>query len=600
MVAAILLGLLTAVPGGPLGTAAAYAAAPDGRLVVTWRDEAPDSLADDGVAAMKRSALNERRSVVIARSGEAAAVAARLKADARVESVVPDAVGSVAEWPLASSAPNDALYATNQADLRLIGMPTAWPMTTGASSVVVAVLDTGYEGTHEDLATIPTVSPYNSRTGSKNVTDGYGHGTHVAGTIAAATNNTLGVAGIAPGVTIMPVKVLDASGQGYWSDFLEGVDWARTHGADVINLSLGSGLSSAQVAAFQPTFTAAYDAGVLVVAAAGNNNNSSNFYPASFAKVVSVSATTNTNTKASFSNYGPKVDLSAPGVSISSTFRDNTYRAMSGTSMATPHVAGLAALIRSLHPAYSPAQVESVMKQTALDLGAAGRDDVFGYGRIRAPESLALDITPPRVSMATPVSGGTNVPESASPVVAFSEAVVGVDGTTVALVNAAGQPVAATVTFDPETNRATVDPAALLASRSTYRIDVFGPVQDLAGLALVATSFSFTTGDTIRPTVIDTHPANGATGVARGVVIRVTFSEKVKGISELTVRLRRESNGERVVVNVDYDKATRTATIEPITRLPGGRLYRLKLLGAIEDVAGLNLTETSFTFRTRD
>lgn len=597
--AAILFGLLTAVPGGPLGTEPAFATAPEGRLIVTWHDVAPSELALDDVAGLRSSKTNGERTLVIARAGKAAAVANRLRADPRVESVVPDAIVAVADWPVLPSVPNDELYEASQADMRVIGMPRAWEMTTGSSSVIVAVLDTGYEGTHEDLASVPLVSPYNARTGSANVTDVYGHGTHVAGTIAAGTNNLVGVAGIAPGVTIMPVKVLDAEGQGYWSDFLEGVDWAVSHGAAVINLSLGSGLSAEQVAAFQPTFTAARDAGVLVVAAAGNNNNNTPFYPASFAKVLSVAATTNADGKASFSNYGPKIDLAAPGSSIASTYRDGTYWSMSGTSMATPHVVGLAALIRSLHPAYGPADVEAVMKDTALDLGTPGRDDVFGYGRIQAPEALALDITPPQASLAEPLPSATNVPESVTPAVLFDEPVVGVDATTVTLVDGAGAAVPATVTYDPLTNRATITPASLLASRAAYRVDISGAVRDAAGHSLPPSVFAFTTGDTITPSVTVSHPVGGATGVARGVTIRITFSEQVTGVSELTIRLRNMNTGRRVTAGVTYDAATRTASVDPSVRLASSRWYRVKILAGIRDVAGLNLAEHSFTFKTR-
>jgi len=598
----ILLALLTAVPGGPFGTESVFAAAPDGRLVVTWRDDAPATLELGAVEELRQSKANPHRAVVVARAGKAAAVAARLKADPEVESVVPDAVGSIVDWPVAPTNPDDALYAAYQADLAVIGMPGAWAMSTGSPSVVVAVLDTGYEGTHEDLAALPTISAYNARTGSSNVNDANGHGTHVAGTIAASTNNATGIAGIAPGVTIMPVKVMDENGQGYWSDFLEGVDWARTHGASVVNLSLGSGLSSDQIAAFQPTFTAAWDAGVVVVAAAGNSNSSSPFYPASFAKVISVSATTNSDTKASFSNFGPKVDIAAPGAVITSTYRDGTYRSMSGTSMATPHVVGLAALIRSLHPGYAPAEVASALKETALDLGTAGRDDYFGHGRIRAPEALAWtppDVNPPAATLALPLPSVTNVPESVAPIVEFSETVVSVDGTTVTLFDGAGQLVASIVTYDPLTNRATVTPSSILASRSTYRIDVAGEVEDTAGNPLAPTSFSFTTGDTINPIVTSVHPANGATGVSRGVTIRITFSEVVHGISPQTVLLKNMSTGARILATVTYDNATGTATIEPSVRLAASRWYRLKLLAGIEDVAGLDLGPRSWTFKTR-
>ena len=599
---AVLLALLTAVPGGPLGTESAFAAAPEGRLVVTWRGDAPATLNVDGVAELRKSKANGRRAVVVARAGAAGAVASRLQADPAVESVVPDAIGRVANWPSAGVAPDDVLYGLYQGDLPVIGMPSAWTMTIGSPSVVVAVLDTGYDSTHEDLVAVRTASPYNARTGSANVTDGYGHGTHVAGTIAASTNNATGIAGIAPNVTIMPVKVLGADGQGYWSDFLEGVDWARTHGASIVNLSLGSSLSAAQVAAFQPTFTAARQAGVLVVAAAGNSNTSSSFYPASFDKVTSVSATTNADAKASFSNFGPKVDLSAPGASITSTYRDGTYRSLSGTSMATPHVAGVAALIRSLHPEYTPAKVETALEETALDLGAAGRDHVFGHGRIRAPEALAWtppDVTPPVATIASPQPLAI-VPESVTPVVVFSEPVLGVDGTTLTLLDGAGQPVAATVSYDALSNRATIAPSSLLASRSAYRIDVSNPITDTALNPLVPTSFAFTTGDTINPTVTALHPADGATGVARGVTLRLTFNEKVHGVSVQTVRLRNMRNGERVLVTVAYDKATRTATIDPAIRLTASRWYQLKLRAGIEDDAGLDLAPMTSTFKTRD
>jgi hypothetical protein len=266
--------------------------------------------------------------------------------------------------------------------------------------------------------------------------------------------------------------------------------------------------------------------------------------------------------------------------------------------MATPHVAGLAALIRSLHPAYTPSDVEAVMKQTALDLGAAGRDDYFGSGRIRTREALALDITPPTASLAAPTAF-TNVPESVTPTVAFSEPVVGVDGATVVLVNGAGTAVPATVTYDELTDRATVTPAALLASRSGYRVEVSGAIQDAAGNPLAPISAAFTTGDTIQPTVTSVHPADGATDVARGVTIRLAFSEKVHGVSRLTLKLRNMKNGDRVVVTVAYDKATRTATIDPTTRLTASRWYRLKVLAGIEDVAGLDLSPRSFTFKTR-
>ena len=600
LLAAVLLALLAWLPGGPIAIDRIFAAAPDGRLVVTWRSDAPSTLEVDGVAAIHRSRSNAHRAVVVATAGRAADVAARLRANPNVESVVPDAIASIADWP-ADAPPDDTLYPTTQADFPLIGVPGAWALTTGSASVVVAILDTGYEGTHPDLAAIPTVSPYNARTGTTNVTDGYGHGTHVAGTIAAQTNNATGVAGIAPGVTIMPVKVMDSNGQGYWSDFLEGVDWARTHGASIVNLSLGGPLSASQVAAFQPTFDAAYSAGVLVVAAAGNNNNSNGFYPASFAHVVSVSATNNNDAKASFSNFGPAVDVSAPGVTIESTYKGATYQTMSGTSMATPHVVGVAALIRSYHPTYTVDEVETALEVTAKDLGAPGRDDIFGNGRIQAAEAVAWvapDVTPPTASLKTPLGGATNVGEAVRPAVGFSENVTGADGSTIGLATSAGAAVATTVTYDSATRRATIAPVATLASRTKYVVTITAGITDLAGNPLTATSFSFTTGDHIAPTVINVHPAGYSTGVWRGVNPRIRFSEHVLGVSSSTIRMWNLRTGQRVVITVRYDSATHIASIDPAHRLSAMTWYRVQVQSLIHDPAGNAVGTIYFKFQT--
>ncbi len=602
LLAAILLGLLTAVPGGPVQVDPAFAAAPEGRLVVTWRDAAPATLADGDVQDFRPSRANGHRSLVVAKGGRAADVAARLEVDPRVASVVPDAVGRATDWPEAGSAPDDELWLQWQADMRRIGMPSAWGITTGSTDVVVAVLDTGYERTHEDLDAVPIVSRRNIRTGTRNVSDGYGHGTHVAGTIASSTNNGQGVASMAPGVTIMPIKVLDANGYGYWSDFLDGVDWAVAHGADIVNMSLGSYLSANQIANWQPTFTAAWQAGSMVIAAAGNNNNNTLFYPASFANVLSVSATTNNDARASFSSFGPAVDVSAPGVSIASTYRNNTYYAMSGTSMATPHVAGLAALIRSVHPEFTPAEVETAIKATAHDLGDAGWDRYFGHGRIQPPLALAWeppDVVAPIASLASPHAGQLDVPETVHPVVAFAEPVTGVNATSVRIRTSAGIWLDAAVTYDGVTHRATIQPATRLASNTAYRVVVGGAIADLSGNLVNPVSWGFTTGDTIAPHVVEVHPAHGATDIRRGVTIAITLDEKVTGVSGETIRLRNSKTGNRVDVRVTYDKATRTITIDPVSRLVDARWYLVRIRPGIEDLAGNNLAEQGFTFKTR-
>ena len=598
LLAASLLACVALITGGPVTARSAFAGAPDGRLVINWRSDAPAIIDIDGIAAVHPSRANRHRSVVIAHAGHAADVAARLERDPRVEWVVPDAVGRLADWP-ADSPPDDPWYANYQADMRLIGMPAAWRLTTGSNAVAVALLDTGYYGAHPDLAAIPVVSPYNARTGTKNVTDVNGHGTHVAGTIAAQTNNAIGVAGIAPGITIMPVKVMDNNGGGYWSDFLEGVDWARTHGASIVNLSLGGTLTASQAAAFQPTFDAAFQAGVLVVAAAGNHDRNEPFYPASFNHVISVAATDNNDARASFSNYGPKVDLAAPGVKIESTYPDPLYYYMSGTSMATPHVVGLAALIRSHHPEFTVDEVETAMEQTAIDLGAAGRDNYFGYGRIQADLAVAWDQVPPTAYLSTPSNAATGVSEYVQPTIGFSEDVTGADAATISLATGAGSPVGATVAYDAGTHRATIAPSARLASRTKYVVSIADGIADLAGNPLPATSFSFTTGDHIAPTVVSVSPPDGKTSVWRGKSPQITFSENVRNVSTATLRLRNLATGNLVSVKVTYSSTTHTATIDPTNRLKAGTWYRIKVLTGIEDLAGNNTSTRYFMFKTR-
>jgi len=394
-VIATLLATGAAVGSNAQAVRAADAAAPEGRLIIFWKPGHSTAIADSRMASASTVAGRAgARSLVIARPGSAGALAAQLRSDPNVAAVIPDARVTIDAWP-ASGSPNDPSYASNQADLPLIGVPTAWQTTTGSASVIVAIIDTGTTMNHEDLAGITFVSPYNEITGTAGAADDNGHGTHVTGTIAAQTNNGTGIAGIAPGVTIMPIKVLDASGSGWFSDFLAGVDYAVAHGAKMINMSLGGSLAAGSVAAMQPTFDAAYAAGVTIVAAAGNDSDSSIRYPCAFNHVICVAATDNNDAHASFSNANAYVDISGPGVNEASTYpfgcaaAPSCYLFMSGTSMATPHVVGVAALVLSAHPTDTPDQVEAALESTAVDLGTAGRDDAFGYGRVNAAAAVA-------------------------------------------------------------------------------------------------------------------------------------------------------------------------------------------------------------------
>ena len=293
----------------------------------------------------------------------------------------------------ASITPNDP-YWSSQWGMAKIEAPAAWEITTGSSSVTIAIVDTGVDLFHPDLSG-KLVKGYDFVNDDSNPQDDHGHGTHVAGIAAARTNNGTGVAGLAWGARIMPVKALDDRGRGNYEDIASGIIYAANNGARIINLSLGG---TAQSWTLKQAVEYAHNLGCVIVAATGNNDSSVH-YPARYPQVIAVAATDSNDHRASFSNYGPEVDVAAPGVSIRSTYwwGGSTYEWLSGTSQASPHVAGLAALIWSVNPSLSNTQVESIIKQTADDLGAAGRDNDYGFGRINARQ--ALEATAPSLAV---------------------------------------------------------------------------------------------------------------------------------------------------------------------------------------------------------
>ncbi|MEU4241235.1 S8 family serine peptidase [Actinoplanes sp. NPDC026619] len=288
-----------------------------------------------------------------------------------------------------------------QWDLDTIRAPQAWERSTGAGAIV-AVLDSGVNVGHPDLAAqvLPGADMTTGTEGPAH--DVFGHGTHVAGTIAAATGNGTGIAGIAPDVKILPVQVLNDNGSGQMSVAAQGVVWATDHGADVINLSI-SGASSEQ--SMTAAIAYARSRGTVVVASAGNDRQKGNpaSYPAAEPGVIAVAATDQSDNVASFSTAGGYVDIAAPGNAILSTYiQGSGYARMNGTSMAAPHVAAAAALLRSADPALTPDQIEQTLESSAVDLGAAGRDDDYGYGRLDIATALAALPTPAASPAAEP------------------------------------------------------------------------------------------------------------------------------------------------------------------------------------------------------
>jgi type VII secretion-associated serine protease mycosin len=281
----------------------------------------------------------------------------------------------------ALTTPTDPRWASAQKHyLAPLRMDRAWDIAKGAP-VKVAVVDSGVNAQHPDLR--GRVGPgVNIVPSVGNVQDDLGHGTVVAGVIAANINNGRGIAGIAPQAQILPVKVLDASGAGTDAEIAQGITWAATHGAEVLNLSIG-GPGGGDVLCAAVNNALAAD--VVVVAAAGNDGDETVGYPAACPGVLTVSATNDTGALTSFSSYGWRVDVAAPGLDITSTSLSSsatadTYATESGTSLSSPIVAGVAALVRSHEPGLSRAQVVERIVSTARDVGPPGVDRAFGHG----------------------------------------------------------------------------------------------------------------------------------------------------------------------------------------------------------------------------
>ncbi|TSC67041.1 MAG: serine protease [Parcubacteria group bacterium Gr01-1014_73] len=357
---------------------------------------------------------------------------ARLSKLEDVEYAEPDFVAH------AFTAPNDLyyLYQWNFQNIAGINAEAAWAVATG-TGVIVAVVDTGiaYENygiyaQAPDFAGANFVAGYDFVNNDAHPNDDEGHGTHVAGTIAQSTNNTLGVAGIAYGASLMPVKVLDQNGSGYYSDVADGIRWAADHGAQVINLSLGG---SSGATYLEEALAYASGKGVVIVAAAGNDGRSQLSYPAAYNQyVIAVGATRYDKTKAYYSNYGAGLDVVAPGgdtrvdqngdgyvdgilqQTFGATPTDFGYYFYQGTSMATPHVAAIAALVFSEGKATTTGAVRKAIESTAKDLGAAGWDNYFGWGLVNAYQAVLYDPSvvpanqPPTANAGADKSGRVN------------------------------------------------------------------------------------------------------------------------------------------------------------------------------------------------
>ncbi|HEY5999516.1 MAG TPA: S8 family serine peptidase [bacterium] len=397
-VACLLLGAApaAAAPRQKLASPEAWSSAErDGegevRIVVVQREGAPaeraaERLARRGVGRVTRTFHRIGGDVVTVRPERLAEALVELEADPDVEAAAPDsrdqrAVGQFVPWGVA----------------RIHADPASRGTRSGAG-VKVAVIDTGIwadagGAVHPDLAAAYR-GGYDFVNDDPYPWDGFGHGTHVAG-IIAAQDNGIGVVGVAPGVSLYALKVLDDQGSGYYSDFIAALDWCIVNGVRIANYSAGG------PAPWEPMEVAcdrARAAGITIVAAAGNDSGGPVIYPAAYPSVIAVGSTDFNDNLSYFSNVGAALDLVAPGQPIRSTYLGGGYVSMMGTSMATPHVTGAAALLASRRIT-DPEVVRDYLEATAADLGPAGFDTSYGNGRVDAGATL------PAMTMLAPAAG---------------------------------------------------------------------------------------------------------------------------------------------------------------------------------------------------
>lgn len=459
-------------------------------------------------------------------------------------------------------------YFGSEWHLARINATAAWDSALG-SGITVAILDSGVDGSHADLSA-RMVAGWNFYDNNSNTTDVNGHGTGVAGASSATTNNSQGVAAVAGSASIMPVRIADSAGTGYISMIAQGVTWAADNGAKVINISynrlwtFSSVVSAAQYAKSK---------GALVVIAAGNNAMDEG--ASAQLSMIPVSAVDRNDVITTFSSWGNHVAVAAPGVDIWSTTRGGGYGAWWGTSVASPVTAGVVALMMSANPKLLNTQIESLLYSTATDLGAAGRDKYYGYGRINAQAAVAAamatsapvaDTQAPTVSLSSPlgsstVSGLTSVSVSAADNVGVAKVELRVNGTLLAADTTApfGFSWDSTKVANGMVNleARAYDAAGNLASSPTVAVNVANIV----------------VADITPPTVAFGSPSNGASVPVGNVSVVINGADN-SGVAGLTLELL--INGTRVATatgssSLNYNWNTRKSASGTYTLTANGR-----------------------------
>jgi len=362
------------------------------QLIVKMKPSMPEAVFKGKLNARGATQRSEIRGIAarVIRAPKASAelLKGELARDANIEYVEPDFIAQ------ALGTSNDPYFVQgSQWHLSKIQAPTAWDTTTGSSTQVVAVIDSGVRASHPDLVGKVMVG-YDFVANDNDANDENGHGTGVAGTLSPRSNNQIGVCGVAWANPILPVRVLDANGSGNYSAIANGIIYAADRGAKVINLSLG-GTSSSR--ALQDAINYAWNKQCVIVAAAGNNGSNVAFYPAACTNVVAVSATNASDTRPTWSNFGSYVDISAPGVDILSVYGTDQYAAWNGTSFSSPVASGVVALMAAANSTLTNVLLVDLLIKNSDDVGALGKDIYYGSGRVNANRAVtaAKNFVPP-------------------------------------------------------------------------------------------------------------------------------------------------------------------------------------------------------------
>ncbi len=359
------------------------------------RAEINQALAARGLTQVEYNAELDATRVRAKNDAGLRAALRRLRADPRVLVVEPNYQVKAADayrhhLPLLfeSSAlhSNDPLF-DFQWGLQRIQGPLAWAFARG-STVTIAVIDSGIDLTHPDLRA-RIVKGFNFVDPGMPPQDDFWHGTHVSGIAAAVQDNHIGIAGTAVNVNILPLKILDENGEGTVEDLAKAISFAARHSVRVVNMSLGTLTEDNRCPQIlQEQVNIASARGVLLVAAAGNQGGTAPFFPAACSNVVAVTSSDFQDSLSYFDNTGSWIDITAPGEDIISTLPGGTYDFASGTSMATPFVAGAAAMVWSRNPSMAPASIERILERSADRFGWSGHINTYGWGRLNAANAL--------------------------------------------------------------------------------------------------------------------------------------------------------------------------------------------------------------------